>query len=68
MPKLPRDVSHDRMVRFLRSHGWNVAGGSRHTVLERDGVQLTVPRHSKLKTGTVAAILKQAAVADWRGL
>jgi predicted RNA binding protein YcfA (HicA-like mRNA interferase family) len=68
MPKLPRDVSHDRLVRFLRKRGWAVVGGSRHTVLERGGIQLTVPRHGKLKTGTVAVILKQAGVADWHAL
>ncbi|MEK6984934.1 MAG: type II toxin-antitoxin system HicA family toxin [Candidatus Thermoplasmatota archaeon] len=45
-----------------------VVGGTRHTVLERDDVQLTVPRHTKLKTRTVAAILKQAGVADWSEL
>ena len=64
MPKLPRDVSHDRMVRFLRGLGWAVLReGSRHTILARGAAEVAVPRHTALKTGTVAAILRQAGVA-----
>ena len=63
MPKLPRDVSHDRMVRFLRKRGWTLLReGARHTILRRGLVDLAVPRHTLLKTGTVAAILAQAEV------
>lgn len=63
-PKLPRDVSHDDVVRFLRRRGWEYAAGSRHTLMHKGDVQVTVPRHAKLKTGTLAAILKQAAVPE----
>lgn len=63
MPKTPRDCSHDRMVRFLKRYGWTIAReGGRHTVLQRDGVLLTVPRHTTLKTGTVNSILKEAGL------
>ena len=63
MPKLPRDVSHDRMVRFLQRHGWEVVReGARHTVLGKAADHVTVPRHSSLKTGTVAAILAQTGL------
>ena len=66
MPKVPRDVSHDRMVRFLVRHGWAVAReGGRHTVVGRGSMHVAVPRHSVLKTGTVAAILKQTG--PWTG-
>lgn len=65
MAKLPRDVSHDGMLRFLRRHGWRVAReGARHTIVERGGEHVAVPRHEKLKTGTVAAILRQTGLAD----
>lgn len=63
MPKLPRDVSHDRMLRFLHRHGWRLARqGARHTLVERDGVHVAVPRHSFLKTGTVGAILRETGL------
>lgn len=48
MPKLPRDVSHDRLVRFLCHRGWTIAR-------ERG-------RHTVLKTGMLAAIRAQASV------
>jgi predicted RNA binding protein YcfA (HicA-like mRNA interferase family) len=64
MPKLPRDVSHDALVRFLRKRGWTYSPGARHTLMVRGDAQLTVPRHDRLKTGTLAAILKQAGVGE----
>jgi predicted RNA binding protein YcfA (HicA-like mRNA interferase family) len=68
MPKLPRSVSHDRLVRFLHHHGWRVVReGARHSVLGKDGLHISVPRHAELRTGTVAAILRQAEIdADAR--
>jgi hypothetical protein len=71
MPKLPRDVSHDRMVRFLRKRGWTLLWeGAHHTILRLGAVDLAVPRHALLKTGTVAAILAEAGVGpkNWAGL
>lgn len=60
MPKLPRDVSHDRLIRFLGRHGWTVAReGARHTIVAKPGIEVAVPRHGVLKTGTTAAILRQ---------
>ena len=60
MPKVPRDVSHARLVRFLGRHGWPVVReGGKHSVVGRLGHHVAVPRHSRLKVGTVAAILKQ---------
>lgn len=69
MPKLPRDVSHDRLLRFLARHGWPIArAGARHTVVGRGGAHVAVPRHHRLKTGTVAAILKECGIEDWSKL
>lgn len=63
MPKVPRDVSHDALVRFLLRNGWKLAReGARHTVLAREGNHVSVPRHASLKTGTVRAILREAGV------
>jgi len=64
MPKVPRDVSHDAFVRFLMKRGWTEAPtGTRHTALEKGDEIITIPRHSKLKTGLVSAILKQAGIS-----
>jgi predicted RNA binding protein YcfA (HicA-like mRNA interferase family) len=69
MPKLPRDVSQDRLIRFLKRWGWaRVREGSRHTIVGRDGVHVAVPRHTHLKTGTVASILRECGVEDWDDL
>jgi predicted RNA binding protein YcfA (HicA-like mRNA interferase family) len=68
MPKLPRDVSPARLVGFLLRRGWCIAReGARHTILVHDGRELAVPRHGPLKTGTLAAALKQAGVSrdEW---
>jgi predicted RNA binding protein YcfA (HicA-like mRNA interferase family) len=63
MPKTPRDLSHDRLVRFLQRNGWVVAReGGRHTIMTKGPRELSVPRHSVLKTGTVSAVLKQAGI------
>lgn len=63
MSRLPRDLSHDRLVRWLRKEGCQVVrAGAKHTVMDGPNGTFTVPRHAKLKTGTVAAILRQAGV------
>jgi predicted RNA binding protein YcfA (HicA-like mRNA interferase family) len=65
MPKLPRDVSYERLRRFLLRHGWTLAReGARHAVFAREGEHVSVPRHGSLKTGTLAAILRQAGLMD----
>lgn len=67
MPRLPRDVSSERLVRFLLRQGWVLARqGARHSILSKAGVQVAVPRHTRLKTGTLAAILKHCT--DWQDL
>lgn len=70
MPKLPRDVSHDRVIRFLKRRGWHATAGARHTLLFKDGAETTVPRHATLTTGTLRAILKQAGIepGEWADL
>jgi predicted RNA binding protein YcfA (HicA-like mRNA interferase family) len=70
MPKLLRDVSHDRVVRFLLKRGWSRIDGARHTLLVRGQDEVTVPRHTSIKTGTLAQILKAAGVTpeEWHEL
>jgi predicted RNA binding protein YcfA (HicA-like mRNA interferase family) len=64
MPKVPRDVSHYRLVRFLLKRGWQVVReGAKHTVVSKGDDSIAIPRHGVLKTGLVAKILKQANIA-----
>lgn len=63
--KLPRDVSADRLIRVLRSLGYQVVRqrGS-HVRLKHDGPPphlITVPHHDPLKVGTLQAILSEVA-------
>lgn len=63
--KLPRDATADRLIRVLETHGYRVIRqkGS-HVRLKHDGPPvhlITVPRHNRLKTGTLHAILTEVA-------
>lgn len=64
MPKLPRDVSHDRLVRFFLKRGWARVEGGRHTLLHRGEFEVTVPRHAKIRIGTLAQIPRE----EWSDL
>lgn len=63
MAKPPRDLSHDELVRVLVRDGWHVAREGKHTILAKRHEQVAVPRHARLKTGTIAAILRQAGIS-----
>ena len=63
--KLPRSVSSDRLIRVLEQFGYNVIRqkGS-HVRLRHEGPPahaITVPRHDRLKTGTLHGILSEIA-------
>jgi predicted RNA binding protein YcfA (HicA-like mRNA interferase family) len=63
--KVPRDVSADRLIRLLETLGYKVTRqkGS-HARLRHDGPpahSITVPRHKRLKTGTLQPILAEIA-------
>jgi predicted RNA binding protein YcfA (HicA-like mRNA interferase family) len=63
--RLPRSVSGDRVIRALHHLGYSVVRqqGS-HVRLQHPGPpahSITVPRHNSLKTGTLHAILDEAA-------
>jgi predicted RNA binding protein YcfA (HicA-like mRNA interferase family) len=62
--KLPRDISHDRLVRFLLKRGCVQAReGAKHTWMKNpEGEYFAIPRHTALKTGLLNAVLKQAGV------
>jgi predicted RNA binding protein YcfA (HicA-like mRNA interferase family) len=63
--KLPRDVSGERLIRALEKLGYELLRqkGS-HTRLRHNGPPahlVTVPGHSRLKTGTLHSILQEVA-------
>jgi predicted RNA binding protein YcfA (HicA-like mRNA interferase family) len=68
--KLPRDLSGDELAHSLRALGYSIVRqtGShlRLTSLEGGEHHLTIPRHARLKVGTIAAVL--ADVAGHHGL
>ncbi|HEY0081065.1 MAG TPA: type II toxin-antitoxin system HicA family toxin [Pyrinomonadaceae bacterium] len=63
--KLPRDVSGDELAQALKLFGYQVARqtGShlRLTTMQGGEHHLTIPRHSPLRVGTLAAILDDVA-------
>lgn len=64
MPKVPRDRSHRDVVRFLTRRGWTLAReGARHTILTKADAIVAVPRHERIKTGTLRAILDEAGLS-----
>jgi len=66
MPKVPRDADPRRVLRALRRLGFEVVGveGSHHKLRRRDEptVLLVVPFHGKVKTGTLASILREGRI------
>ncbi len=66
MSKLPRDLSSEDLCRALKPLGYEVTRqtGShmRLTTREDHEHHVTIPRHSPLRVGTVAAILSEVAV------
>lgn len=66
MPKVPRDADPRRVLRALRRLGFEVVsveGG--HYKLRRPNdpsLSLIVPFHGKMKTGTLASILREGRI------
>lgn len=63
--KLPRDVSGDELAKALKVLGYTVTRqtGSHYRVTTEQGGEhhVTIPRHSPLRIGTLAAILDDVA-------
>jgi len=67
MPRLPRDISGDELIRRLRSyHDEPTRQTGSHVRLTRTAAEgqqhLTVPRHRSLRVGTLSSILGAVAV------
>ncbi len=65
MSRLPRGLSHRRLIAALKRAGFTVRRqkGS-HIVLRRDEpfAQVVVPAHQAIDTGTLASILEGAGI------
>jgi len=62
--KLP-DISSARIVKVLCKFGWGLAReGKKHTILEHpdNPFPLSIPRHRRIKRGTLRAILQLAGI------
>lgn len=68
MPKLPRDLSPDQVIRAFKRAGWQKRPtkkkGAKHTVLVRPGAEtiLPIPRHRTVKTGTLRSLIDHAGL------
>lgn len=65
MPKLPRDLTGDKLAKLLRRYGYQVTrqAGSHLQVTTQQGGKhhITIPKHNPLKVGTLGAILDDVA-------
>jgi len=64
MPKLPR-TSGAAIIKALERLGFvKVRQSGSHVILRRGDKGCVVPMHSEVKVGTLAGILRQAAVSN----
>jgi predicted RNA binding protein YcfA (HicA-like mRNA interferase family) len=62
VPKLPRDLSAADVERALRGLGFRFVHARGHNVWARGQETVTVPRHRKIKIGTLREIIRQAGL------
>lgn len=63
MPKLPRDLSPQKVCKALERAGFHFAHGRKHFFYVKEGKGVTVPLHGKIKPGTLRAILREAGIS-----
>ncbi len=63
--KIPRDISGQDMVRFLKPYGYKItrqSGSHIRLSTDQEGQHhITIPNHDPLKIGTLSAILSDIA-------
>jgi len=64
MPKVPRDVSNRRVVKFLKKRGWAIHEGKSHTLATKGTITVSIPRHDVIALGTLRSILDEAGITE----
>ncbi len=67
MPKLPRSISGQKVVKALRKLGYEIDHQTASHILlrqvEKPYRRLTVPNHQAISIGTLRAIIRQAGLS-----
>ena len=61
MPRVP-GISYRRAVRALENAGFWVERETKHTVMVKDGIKVSVPRHNPIRPGTMGNIITRAGL------
>ena len=61
-PELPSDLPTDRVHSALRRLGFAIAREGKHTIFERKGLILPVPRHPKVSRKLLLRELKRLGI------
>ena len=61
MPRVP-GISYRRAVRALENAGFWVERETKHTVMVKDGIKVSIPRHNPIRAGTMGRIIMQAGL------
>jgi len=66
VPSLYNANHRDRVIRALRRAGFRIDQGGAHAIVHKaDGTFVSVvPRHSRIKPGTLRAIIKQCGLSE----
>ena len=61
MPRVP-GISYHRAVRALEEAGFRVDRETKHTVMKKNGLTVSIPRHNPIAAGTMGNIITRAGL------
>lgn len=65
MPSLANANVQSKVIRALKRVGFERRSGGKHTIMEHpDGRYTVIPNHTRLKVGTLRAILEQCELSE----
>ena len=65
MPSLANANVQSKVIRALQRAGFERRSGGKHTIMEHpDGRYTVIPNHTRLKVGTLRAILEQCGLSE----
>lgn len=56
-------VGHKRLITVLKKCGFIMAREGKHTIMRRDNVFISIPRHTPLKRFTLEGIIKDSGLS-----